>query len=96
MSRRGSWTRRREFAARAEMAAGLLAALVLAGVERAWWLRAMFASALATGAGACLVIAVLLLAADEYPSAGLAAVVAVGSGLGWLVVRPSARGGAPR
>lgn len=83
-----SWTWRREFAHIAGFAAALLAALLLAGFDRAWWLRSLVADALAPFGWACAGIAVLLVAAREYPSAGLAAGVTVLSWLGWFLLRP--------
>ncbi len=84
---------RREPVATATAVAGVLGALLLAGFEQAWWLRGIVASALGVGAGACLLIAAVLLLPAEYPSAGFAAAVAVVSGLGWFLVRPPVRDG---
>lgn len=84
---------RREPVATACAVAGVLGALLLAGFDGAWWLRGMVAAFLGTAGWACLAIAALLLAVAEYPSAGLAAAVAVVSGLGWLLVRPPVREG---
>lgn len=93
VSRAGVWMSRREPVATATAVAGVLGALLLAGLDQAWWLRGMVASALGVAAAACLVIAVALLLPAEYPSAGLAASVAVVSGLGRLLVRPPVREG---
>jgi len=84
---------RREPVSTAAAVAGVLAALLLAAFDRAWWLRGMVAAALATAGWVCFLIAVVLLFPAEYPSAGLAASVAVVSGFGWLLVRPPVRDG---
>lgn len=93
MSRR-SWTRRRELVSRTETAAGVLAAVLLAGFDRPWWLRQMIAPLLNVAGWACVVIAAVFVWAAEYPSAVLAAAVAVASWLGWFVLRPPESGGA--
>jgi len=93
VSRAGVWMSRREPVATATAVAGVLGALLLAGLDQAWWLRAMAASFLAAAWFVCSLVALLLLFPAEYPSAALAATVAAVSGAAWFLVRPPVRDG---
>lgn len=85
---RGSWTWRREFAHVAGFAAALLGALLLAGFDRAWWLRQMLTPVFGLLAAVSVVVWALFLISGDEGSAWLPFTVAAVSGSVAVLLRP--------